>query len=91
MSITVHLPNLLARLAADQATLEARGATVGDALDDVITRFPALGPRLRDEDGKQYPFVTVYLNDEDIRFQGGFEAPASDGDEVIIVPTVAGG
>ena len=68
MSITVHLPNLLARLAADQPTIEAQGATVGDALDDVIARFPALGPRLRDEEGKQYPFVTVYLNDEDIRF-----------------------
>lgn len=91
MSITVHLPNLLARLAADQPTHEAQGATVGDALDDVIARFPALGPRLRDAEGKQYPFVTVYLNDEDIRFQGGFAAPASDGDEVIIVPTVAGG
>lgn len=91
MSITVHLPSMLARLAADQATLEARGSTVGDALTDVITRFPDLGPRLRDDEGKQYPFVTVYLNDEDIRFQGGFSAPTNDGDEVIIVPTVAGG
>jgi len=91
VSITVHLPNLLARLAADQPSIEAEGTTVGDAIDDIIARFPALGPRLRDEEGKPYPFVTLYLNDEDIRFRGGFAAPASDGDELIIVPTVAGG
>ena len=91
MSITVQLPSLLARLADDTATLEARGNTVGDALTDVIARYPALGPRLRDEFGRPYGFVTFYLNDEDIRFQGGFDAPLADGDEVIVVPTVAGG
>ncbi|HKV50343.1 MAG TPA: MoaD/ThiS family protein [Gemmatimonadaceae bacterium] len=91
MSITVHLPSMLARLAGDARSLEARGDTVGDAVGDVIGRFPALGPRLRDEAGKPYGFVTFYLNDEDIRFQGGFAAPVADGDEVIVVPTVAGG
>jgi sulfur-carrier protein len=91
MSITVHLPTMLAKLAADQRTLEAKGATVGDALTDVVGRFPELGKRLRDDEGKPYPFVTFYLNDEDIRFQGGFSAPTNDGDEVIVVPTVAGG
>lgn len=91
MPITVQLPSMLARLANDTATLEAAGSTVGDALADVIDRHPALGPRLRDEAGKPYPFVTFYLNDEDIRFQGGFAAPVRDGDEVIVVPTVAGG
>jgi molybdopterin converting factor small subunit len=91
MGITLHLPTILARLADNQATLEAQGPTVGDALTDVITRYPALGPRLRDDAGQPYPFVTFYLNDEDIRFQGGFAAPTRDGDEVIIVPTVAGG
>ena len=91
MSITVHLPTMLARLAGDARSLEARGGTVGEALCDVIGRFPALGARLRDEAGKPYGFVTFYLNDEDIRFQGGFAAPVADGDEVIVVPTVAGG
>ncbi|HTL95382.1 MAG TPA: MoaD/ThiS family protein [Gemmatimonadaceae bacterium] len=91
MSITLHLPTMLARLAGDANALEARGDTVGEALTDVIARFPALGPRLRDDAGKPYGFVTFYLNDEDIRFHGGFEAPIADGDEVIVVPTVAGG
>ena len=91
MSITVHLPTMLARLAGDTNALEASGDTVGEALTDVIARFPALGPRLRDDAGKPYGFVTFYLNDEDIRFRGGFEAPIANGDEVIVVPTVAGG
>lgn len=91
MSITLHLPTMLARLAGDARELEANGTTVGDALTDVIGRYPALGPRLRDEAGQPYGFVTFYLNDEDIRFHGGFAAPVTDGDEVIVVPTVAGG
>jgi molybdopterin converting factor small subunit len=91
MSVTIHLPAMLAKLAENQPSIEAQGTTVGDALSDVIARFPALEPRLRDNEGKPYPFVTFYLNDEDIRFQGGFAAPTQDGDEVIVVPTVAGG
>ena len=57
----------------------------------MATRFPGLAPRLRDAEGKPYPFVTFYLNDEDIRFQGGFDAPLADGDELTVVPAIAGG
>jgi sulfur-carrier protein len=57
----------------------------------VAERYPNLAPRLRDETGKPYPFVTFYLNDEDIRFNGGFDAPVSDGDELTVVPAIAGG
>jgi molybdopterin converting factor small subunit len=56
-----------------------------------VSRFPALAPRLRDENGAPYPFVTIYLNDEDIRFLGGFTAPVQPGDELSVVPAVAGG
>ncbi|HET7585239.1 MAG TPA: MoaD/ThiS family protein [Gemmatimonadaceae bacterium] len=90
MSITLYLPTVLADVAA-QRTIEVRGATVGEAVDDLAQRFPALAPRLRDEAGNPYPFVTFYLNDEDIRFRGGFDAPIGDGDELTIVPAVAGG
>lgn len=54
-------------------------------------RFPELAPRLRDADGRPYAFVTFYLNDEDIRFVGGFDAVVADGDEITIVPAIAGG
>jgi sulfur-carrier protein len=90
MPITLQLPTVLAKLAATQ-TVEARGQTVGEAVADVAARYPALAPRLRDQAGNPYPFVTFYLNDEDIRFLGGFAAPVRDGDEVTVVPAIAGG
>lgn len=91
MPITITLPNVLTKLADGQRTIRASGVTLGDAVADVATRFPHLRPRLMDEGGKPYPFVTYYLNDEDIRFTGGFDAAVQDGDEVTIVPAVAGG
>ncbi|HET7565911.1 MAG TPA: MoaD/ThiS family protein [Gemmatimonadaceae bacterium] len=91
MPITITLPTVLAKLADDQRTIEASGATLGETIADVATRFPQLAPRLRDADGNPYAFVTFYLNDEDIRFTGGFAAPVRDGDEVTIVPAIAGG
>ncbi len=91
MSVTLHLPNVLAKLADNQRTLEVNAQTVGEAVGTVAARYPALGPRLRDAEGRPYQFVTFYLNDEDIRLNGGFEAPVKDGDEVTVVPAVAGG
>ena len=90
MSVTLHLPTVLAKL-ADGKVLDAQGNTVGAVVDDVASRFPALAPRLRDDAGQPYPFVTFYLNDEDIRFHGGFEAAVQDGDELTVVPAIAGG
>jgi sulfur-carrier protein len=91
MSITITLPNVLARLADGHRTVEGAGGTLGDVVADVSTRFPKLRPRLVDDGGNPYPFITYYLNDEDIRFTGGFAAAVRDGDEVTIVPAVAGG
>jgi molybdopterin converting factor small subunit len=90
MSVTLHLPTVLAKL-ADGRVVEAEGTTVGEAVAEVAARYPSLAPRLRDAEGKPYPFVTFYLNDEDIRFQGGFDAPVTDGDELTVVPAIAGG
>jgi molybdopterin converting factor small subunit len=91
MPITISLPTVLARLADGQATLETQGTTVGEAVATVAQRFPELAPRLRDATGNPYPFVTFYLNDEDIRFRGGFDAKVEDGDELTVVAAVAGG
>jgi sulfur-carrier protein len=91
MAITINLPNVLAKLAEGKRTLEADGTTLGAAVQDVAGRYPALRGRLTDDAGNPYPFVTYYLNDEDIRFAGGFAATIRDGDEVTIVPAVAGG
>ena len=91
MPITITLPNVLTKLAGGQKSLEASGLTLGDAVAEVSRQYPALKPRLTDDAGNPYPFITYYLNDEDARFSGGFASPLSDGDEVTIVPAVAGG
>jgi molybdopterin converting factor small subunit len=91
MAVTLSLPSVLARLADGRKTIELGGATVGEVVAEAAVRFPALGPRLRNERGEPYPFVTYYLNDEDIRFTGGFSARVADGDELVVVPAIAGG
>jgi molybdopterin converting factor small subunit len=91
MSVHVSLPSVLSRLADGNRSLSAAGATVGEAVTDVARRYPSLATRLVDDAGQPYPFVTYYLNDEDIRFTGGFAAAVRDGDELTIVSAVAGG
>ena len=91
MSLTISLPSVLSRLTDGSRSLSASGNTVGEAVADVTRRFPSLAPRLVDDAGQPYAFVTFYLNDEDIRFSGGFTASVRDGDELTIVSAVAGG
>jgi len=91
MTVTLSLPAVLARLADGSRSLEAQGETVGDIVDAVGLRYPQLAPRLRDDQGNPYPFVTFYLNDEDIRLREGFGTAVRDGDELTIVPAIAGG
>jgi len=91
MSLTISLPSVLSRLADGNRQQPASGTTVGEAVTDLTTRFPSLATRLVDDQGQPYPFVTYYLNDEDIRFSGGFDASVRDGDELTIVSAVAGG
>jgi molybdopterin converting factor small subunit len=91
MAISVHLPAILAPLANGTRVVDIDGPTVGAAVQALTQRYPALAPRLIDERGEQYPFVAIYLNDDDIRLVGGFAATVRDGDELAIVPAVAGG
>jgi molybdopterin converting factor small subunit len=91
MAVTFSLPTVLARLADGHSTIEADGTTLGDAVAQIADRCPAHAPRRRDPDGGPYPFVTFYLNDEDIRFQNGFATPVAEGDEITVVAAIAGG
>lgn len=91
MPIQIHIPTVLAAFADGQRSMEAHGGTLGEAVADVAARYPQLAPRLRDDQGNPYKFVVFYVNDEDSRFRGGFQAPLQDGDEVTIVPAIAGG
>jgi molybdopterin converting factor small subunit len=87
----VTLPAVLARLADGNKELAADGATVGDVINALSIRYPSLATRIRNEGGQPYPFVVYYLNDEDIRLADGFDSFVNDGDEVTLVPAIAGG
>jgi molybdopterin converting factor small subunit len=91
MPIELHIPGVLAPLAGGQRTLQGAGATVGEVVADVVARHPAIGPRLRDAQGAPYPYAVFYLNDDDIRLREGFATPVRDGDEIVVVPAIAGG
>ncbi len=91
MPVTLRLPTVLARTAGGQTVHQAEGATVGEIVADVATRYPEVAARLRDAKGEPYPYVIFYLDDEDIRFKSGFQTPVADGAEIVVVPAIAGG
>jgi MoaD family protein len=89
--VQVRVTAVLQKLTGGQKTIEACGATVGQVLDDVENRFPGFKSQMYTADGKLHRFVNVYLNDEDIRYMGGVEAPIKPGDVLDILPALAGG
>ena len=90
MAITVTIPTALRRFAENQASVEVTGKTISEVLDNLTTQHSQLRQHLYDGDGRLRNFVRVYVNDEDIRAKGD-NAPLNDGDEISIVPSIAGG
>jgi sulfur-carrier protein len=91
MAIKVKIPTQLRAAAGGESELHVEGGTVGEVLDALFDRHGELRDRLSDGDGTLRRFVNVYVDGEDIRFTDGLETPVSDGDEVQILPAVAGG
>ena len=91
MAVTVKLPTQLRDAAGGAVSAEVQGATVGEALEALYTAHGELRERIADDEGALRRFVNVYLKGEDIRFLEGLETPVADGDEVTILPAVAGG
>lgn len=91
MAITVRIPTPLRKLTNGEETVEATGATIGEILESLEQKFPGLGERICDPSGEIRRFVNVFLNDEDIRFLQNKATPVKDGDEISIVPAIAGG
>ena len=87
----IHIPTPLRQYAGKQATVEVRGATVGEALDGLVNQHPDLKRHLYTVDGKLRAFVNVYLNDEDIRYMQKESTTVKDSDSISIVPSIAGG
>jgi len=87
----VRIPTPLQKLTQNQGEVVAKGATLKEVLADLEKQFPGIKERLYDEKGALRRFVNFYVNNEDIRFLSGEATPVKDGDEVSIVPAIAGG
>ncbi len=91
MSVRVRIPTPLRRYTAGQEEVTASGTTVATILEDLERRHPGIKERICDEAGKVRRFVNIYINGDDIRFLDSLETPVKDGDEISIVPAIAGG
>jgi molybdopterin synthase sulfur carrier subunit len=95
MAIEVRIPTILRPYTGDQKAVTAEGATLSAVIDDLEANHPGIKERLVEDAPASgiglRRFVNVYLNDEDVRFLGGLDAEVSDGDQVVVLPAVAGG
>ena len=91
MPTNIRIPTPLRKLTGEQEVVQADGATVGELLQSLDSTYPGLKDRICDEEGNVRRFVNVYLNDEDIRFLDEKSTAVKDGDEISIVPAIAGG
>src|SRR2546422_11278244 len=91
MAVTVKLPTILRKFAGDEARVTAEGATLGEVLKDLESRYPGVTKNVLADGGGLHRFINVYVNDEDVRYLGSLETAVADGDVVSILPAVAGG
>tara|TARA_Y100001968_G_scaffold209585_1_gene192755 strand:- start:546 stop:821 length:276 start_codon:yes stop_codon:yes gene_type:complete len=91
MPVKVRIPTPLRKLTHDEEVVETAAESVSDAIADLETRYPGIKERLVDEAGEVRRFVNVYVNEEDIRFLDNASTALKDGDEISIIPAIAGG
>jgi molybdopterin synthase sulfur carrier subunit len=91
VSVAVRLPTVLRTATGGQATVEAEGATVGEVFDDLIRQHPDLKSQLLTDGGELHRHLNVFLNDDDIRYLGKFDAKVAERDTLTLMPAVAGG
>ena len=91
MPVTVRVPTPMRKLTNDQQEVQASGETLAAVLESLEASYPGFTGRICDDSGELRRFINVYINDEDVRFLQGKETALKDGDEVSIVPAIAGG
>ena len=91
MAVNIRIPTPLRKLTRETEVVKAEGGTIQAILDDLEARFPGIKERICDESGEVRRFVNIFVNDEDIRFLENRNTPIKDGDEISIVPAIAGG
>ena len=87
----IHIPTPLRQYVGKQAAVDVHGSTVGEAMNVLVSQHPELRKHLYTDDGKLRAFVNLYLNDEDIRYLQKEATALKDGDNISIVPSIAGG
>jgi molybdopterin synthase sulfur carrier subunit len=91
MGVLVRVPTPLRRLTNNQDKVEVEASTIAEFIDGMEEAYPGIKERLMDESGQLRYFVNIYLNGEDVRFLQGVDTATQSGDEISIVPAVAGG
>ena len=91
MAVNVRIQTPLRKLTGDEELVQVQPGTITSAFDELQKRFPGIRERLLDEAGQVRRFVNVYVNEEDIRFLAHQDTPLKEGDEVSIIPAIAGG
>lgn len=91
MSKKVRIPTPLRKLTNNEELVEVTGSTVGEIINELQTRYPGFQERLLDEKGQIRRFVNIYVNEEDVRFLNNQDTALKEGDEVSIIPAIAGG
>ena len=94
MSIEVRIPTILRTYTGGEKAVTGDGGSLAALIEDLEAKHPGLKDRLVEEKNGADDlrrFVNIYINDEDVRFMGGLEAPLADGDQVVVLPAVAGG
>lgn len=91
MSVRVRIPTPLRKFTAGEQTVDVEGSTVGEVLSNLTADHPELEAKIFGDDGDVRRFVNIFANDEDIRFQEELDTAVDDGDQVSIVPAIAGG
>lgn len=91
MSVKVFLPAAFTRHTDGRKNFDSAAENLPGLLADIDVAFPALSAQIKDENGKLRRFINIYINDEDIRFLGGETYAFQEGDEVMLIPSIAGG
>ena len=91
MAIKVRIPTPLMKLTDNQSEVSAEGETISDIIDNLENQFNGIKDRICEENGAPRRFINIYINEEDIRFLEGEKTTVKDGDEISIIPAIAGG
>lgn len=91
MAVKVRIPSPLLKLTNNQSEVDAKGATIAEIFNNLEAQFKGIKERICEENGTPRRFINIYLNEEDIRFLQGEQTAVKDGDEVSIIPAIAGG